>query len=187
MNTNTATAGELSIWQTPKCYFGFDPVGHVIVMTRHRESSILANSNWWIVRQRLESMHKRPIMRLEDIAHDGPFSRFDPDNTPLLYDWRASDSLVGWIEYLMIRPCAEVESLLQVARGVQRELDAYPILDEDDYSERQQEAMENYWNTESLKQRIDWCQESGTSIFSSRMDYPPERVELHWNDLGMFA
>lgn len=186
MNTNTATAGELSIWQTPKCYFGFDPVGHIVVMARHRESSILANSNWWIARQRLEAMHKVPIARLEDVAKDGPFSRFDPDKTPLLYDWRASDSMVGWIEYLMIRPCTEAKDLLQLARDMQRELDAYPILDEGDYSERQQEAMASYWASESIEDRMHWCEENGASIFAARRPYPPERVEQHWSE-EMFA
>lgn len=186
MRTSVHMAGELSIWQTPKCYFGFDPVGHIVVMARHRESSILANSNWWIARQRLEAMHKVPIARLEDVAKDGPFSRFDPDKTPLLYDWRASDSMVGWIEYLMIRPCTEAKDLLQLARDMQRELDAYPILDEGDYSERQQEAMASYWASESIEDRMHWCEENGASIFAARHPYIPEKVEYGWRDSQMF-
>jgi hypothetical protein len=154
-------------------------------MGRHRESSILDNSNWYIARRRFEAL--MPIARLEDMAKDGPFSRFDPSKTPLIYDWRASDSMVGWIEYLMIRPCPEAAPLIALAREIAESLDAYPILNEDDYSERQEEAMYGYWESDPLAQRLHWCQEAGASIFAARhAGSIPEAVHNWWRDSQMF-
>lgn len=184
MSTSMRTAGELSVWRTPKCYAGFDPVGHIVVLSRHRNSSILDASNWYTARHRIEAV--TPIARLEDLAHDGPFSLFDPDKTPIVYDWRVGDSLVGWIEYLMIRPCMNAQPLIAIARDIAGQLDAYPILDESDYSERQVEAMENYWKTEPLSQRVKLCKEHGVSIFEARRDYVPSAIEQHWS-AEMFA
>lgn len=180
--------GKITIWQTPKCYFGFDPVGHILVASMHRESSILDQSNYWTAWHRLtNALGVETIPRLADIAQDGPFSRFDPNETPLVYEWDASSSLVGWIRYLMLRPCCESRALIEsVVCPMEAAIDAYPILDESDYYERQVEAMGNYWKTESLKQRIAWCKEAGESIFAARRSCVPERVEMNWSQ-EMFA
>ena len=33
-------------WVTPKSYHGYDPVGHYIIATRHRDSGLLESANW---------------------------------------------------------------------------------------------------------------------------------------------
>lgn len=179
-------AGELAIWTTPKCYFGFDPVGHVVVAAVHRNSSICDQSNYYTAMHRLIAVGGAVPERLEDIAHDGPFSRFDPDEAPAFYDFQVGDSLVGWIKYLMLNPARASKAMLDEARAIAEALDAYPILSEDDYSERQIEAMENYWKSEPLADRVRWCREDGASIFAARRDYPPSEVEQHWGE-EMFA
>lgn len=186
MPTKNRTAGELSIWRTPKCYAGFDPVGHIVIASMHRESSILAQSNYWMTQHRLVKVGNAVPVRLEDIVHDGPFSRFDPDEAPAFYDWQAGDSMVGWIRYLMISPKKASPALVKTALAIVEALKQYPILSDADYRERQIEAMESYWKSEPLQRRIDWCRENGTSIFAARRPYPPERVEEHWSE-EMFA
>ncbi len=171
------------VWRHPGSYFGYNPEGHIIAAVKHRESSILDESNYAITSQRLLAIAMRSswwmkpqIPQLENMAHDGPFSRFNPDETPLLYTFTASCSLVGWIEYLMIRPCAAARELINESRRINEALEAYCVLSDEDYSERQVEAIGEYWRTESLRGRIDDCRRYGESIFAARHDHPPDRV-----------
>lgn len=185
MNTNIHMAGDaaLCFWRTPKCYAGYGPVGHILVEAMHRESSILAQSNYWTAWHRLHKVAGITcVPPLEATAHDGPFSRFNPDDAPALYDWQASDSLVGWIRYLMLNPKKASPALVKEVIDIAEALKQYPILSEDDYSERQQEAMESYWRSEPLCQRINWCSENDVSIFAARRDYPPRAVKEHWSE-----
>lgn len=190
MNTNAVTAGEpaLCFWRTPKCYVGYDPIGHILVEAMHRESSILAQSNYWTAWHRLHKVAGIPyVPPLEATAHDGPFSRFNPDDAPAVYDWQASDSMVGWIRYLMLNPKKAPPALVKEALDIEEALKQYPVLNEDDYSERRQEAMDSYWRSEPLDQRVYWCHKAGASIFSARRDYVPTKVEYDWLDGEMFA
>lgn len=188
MPTNAATAGEptLCFWRTPKCYFGYDPVGHIIVESMHRESQIVSKSNYWTAWHRLEQAHGAVVTPLESIAHDGPFSHFNPDDAPALYEFQVSDSMVGWIRYLMVNPKKASKALIDEAQTIHDALEAYPILSEDDYSERQTEAMENYWKNEPMHDRIQWCIDNDVSIFAARRDYPPPAIEEAWGQ-EMFA
>lgn len=176
----------LTAWTTPGCYFGYDPVGHILVRSKHRDSSILEESNYDVFCRELLAVAEAEgppvwvptgtIPRLEDMTNDGPFSRFDPAQAPILYTWRASSSMVGWVEYLMIRPCREAKALIAKARELQERYDEYPILDEQDYSDRQDEAIRSDWVSDSLKYRVRRCIEANESIFAARHDYPPDRV-----------
>jgi len=179
----------LTTWTHPGAYAGFNPEGHILAATKHRESSILEESNYAIASQRLllvamqgANWMRDVIPRLEDVFPDaGPFgSGLDPDQTPTLYTWTASCSLVGWIEYLMIRPCRESRAIVFAARLIAKELYDYPVLCDEDYSDRQIEAMENYWKREPIKDRAQWCKENGASIFAARKPYPPREVEEAW-------
>ena len=88
----------------------------------------------------------------------------------------------GWIEYLMI----DASDVAKVALGneMEQELADYPILNEDDYSTRQMNAMFEYWTNCSLRERVDYCREAEVSIFAAR--YPqnlPERVEQNLQEM----
>jgi len=179
-------SAQLTVWTTPSSYFGFNPVGHILVAAKHRESSVLDKSNFDVARQRLSNATNAPIAALEDIAKDGPFSRYNPDTTPLVYTWVASCSLVGWIEYLMLRPCREAREAIAEARRIAAAIARYPVLSDDDYSERQYEGALSYWEREPLRFRIDMCRENGESIFAARHDSPPDRV-FGWLTSEVFA
>jgi hypothetical protein len=182
----------LTVWTPPSSYFGYQPVGHIIAATKHRESLILDESNYEVTSERLLKVAQSEtfwvggsIPKLEDRA-EGPFSHFDPDDAPILYTWTASCSLVGWIERLMIRPCMAARPIIDEMRRIEEALDGYPVLSDDDYSNRQLDAMYEYWKHESLDARIDWCREADVSIFAARSDGPPEEIEQRWSE-EMFA
>lgn len=62
------------------------------------------------------------------------------------------------------------------------ELDAYPVLDEDDFSRRECEEVERCWAQMSKRERVELCRERGESIFAARRGSPPDRVHDHLRD-----
>ncbi len=98
------------------CYFG-DNGQWKVVYTIMRDSDILEESNFYC---------------LEDILKDGKFKL--PDYATIE---RASCSLCGWIDYLIINPDMIPKELLQKIEDALEGLEDYPIINEDDYSMRQ--------------------------------------------------
>lgn len=149
---------KLTVWNHPSHYAGFSPDGDYLVLTRHLDSSLLDESNW-------------------DAAHD-MFERagypVSDDTTAPVYSWRAIHSLVGWIEYLMVRQDAPTDAIA-VAQEIADSLDAYPALDEDDWSQREYDYACDCWQQCSVRDRIDMIRSSGSdaSIFAARHDYIP--------------
>jgi hypothetical protein len=90
----------------------------------------------------------------------------------------------GWIEYLMLNENAP-HTLFQTAIKITKELDAYPILNEQLYSEAQFFSMQGYWENLSMKERIDHCKDAEISIFAARHSLP-HKVQRQWFDSDMF-
>ena len=85
----------------------------------------------------------------------------------------------GWLEIILVAPdTPEAEK----AHEIESSLENYPVLDEMDYSEREYEAMQEYWTDLSIAERVDLCQKYDESIFSARSDFPPEIVEERIRD-----
>lgn len=74
----------------------------------------------------------------------------------------------GWFEILLIAP-AHAEWLA----GWVCALADYPIVDESHFSGLERGAMADYWERESLQERIRICADCGVSIFAARRDYMP--------------
>jgi hypothetical protein len=80
----------------------------------------------------------------------------------------------GWFEIVLIRPGSEAESK---AQAVSDALEDYPVVDEDDWATREDEAKHQYWAGLALRWRVDECRRHGASIFAARRtDDIPERV-----------
>lgn len=153
----------LTYWETPPYYAGFDPVGDIIIATQHRDSSLLDQSNFDVAKARLEKA-------LGD-ANDVPDN--DPDSEAPCYTFSTSHWAVGWVEYLML--CKDApQASIDEARKIASELSCYPILDEMEYSEREHEAAHDTWLHASLRERIDYCKADRCSIFAARRDYIPD-------------
>jgi len=77
----------------------------------------------------------------------------------------------GWFEIVIVDPsdADRVEILGQIAAA----LADYPILDEMDYSEREEDEATESWGFLSLSERIKLCSDNGISIFAARHDWYP--------------
>jgi hypothetical protein len=85
---------------------------------RSRDSGCLENSNFAVGLARMGG--EGDDVRVERFGH-----------------WMA-----GWIEEIYVRPGSAAET---AAREIRAELDDYPILDEDDHTERQTSEANNVW------------------------------------------
>lgn len=183
---NTAIEMSMPVWKTPDSYFGFDPVGDYVLYSRHRDSDFLTESNWEMLQQELQKIIDTiPIPNTRtQINHWGEEEELPSD---WMYIWSAGHWAVGWVEYLMIRRDAP-EELLERANDLHHYLKhEYPILDEDDYMERQDEAIYQWWKDCTLEERIDYCRKTDDSIFAARRDdeMPPD-VYDYLRDSDMF-
>lgn len=73
----------------------------------------------------------------------------------------------GWVEYMMIRADAPKE-LIEKANEIYSMLKFdYPILNEEDYSKRQEESINEYWIHADIKERIELCTRNCVKYFCS--------------------
>lgn len=158
-------------WKHPGAYFGFNPEDSYLLYSQHRESKVLDESNWCSF-----------IREMGEAGAELVFRDRDTEGEPDFYEWRASCSMVGWVGYLMIRDTAPDHLLIRAAE-ILKKLEGYPILDEDDWSERECDAVSSWWEKESLSWRVEMCQTFGANVFAARRDYPPSEVEQGLRDI----
>ena len=79
----------------------------------------------------------------------------------------------GHYELILVHPL-----LLPALEEIEGRLNNYPLLNEDDYLDRLNEAANQLWGKMSLRERIDVCKEHGLSIFSARSKWLPICDEL---------
>lgn len=90
---------------------------------------------------------------------------------------------VGWVEGLYIPATI---AAAKVAREIAQRLESYPVLDEDDYSERQSDAIAGYWERAGMGERIEMCKDAGLSGYAARRDYIPDEVFDTLSENGSF-
>lgn len=167
METKAGDTLRKAAWEHPSSYGGFSPDGHFVIATRTRDSDVLTESNWVTAGK----------MLCEAAGLDSVPAYCERDPFPPVYDWRAGHWGCGWIEYLMVAPDAP-EVVLQCAADILDSLSDYPILDESDFSEREEQARCERWKDADIRERLDYIESANKygdkiSIFAARHDYPP--------------
>lgn len=137
----------LERWKHPESYFGKQYDGYFIVIGRHRDSSILENSNF-------------------DKAWE-MLNGFESTIDPSFNHWA-----VGWSQLILVHE-SDHEGVKE-AEGIVCSLSDYPILDEEDCSEREYAFAQESWSCMRMKDRIELCKKARISIFASRRDYIPK-------------
>jgi hypothetical protein len=158
-------------WQYESNYIGEDYSNYYIIYTHNRDSNIMEESNYQSILNFLESKN----CQFEQI--------------------RFTNWLVGWHEYIMIEE-SNIDSLL-IAVDILKQLENYPIFDEDNYyqkiEDRAEELFEDLYLVEDTliheieiyKGRVTYqgrIKESGTlkndeEIEESLYDYLQEIAE----------
>ena len=115
-------------WTRPRNYAGAEWPDHFRFLTRHRDSDCLTESNFTVALAALEA-----IPEPENWPHDEP-----PVQTV-----RESHWAVGWVEWIAIHQ--DASAALAEARRMAENLESYPVLSEDDFSERETAEANRIW------------------------------------------
>ena len=103
---------------------------------------------------------------MEQSNFDGTLNRLGGEGKNVRVE-RYKHWACGWIEEIYVRPKTKQ---FKIAKEIEESLKNYPVLDEDDYSEREWEATNEYWDNASLREKIEICKRCGESIFAARRD-----------------
>lgn len=161
----------LTPWVRPSNYIGKSWYGWYSVIGHHRDSDILTESNYDCVKELLLPLNTE-IGIEDDDARNSTY--FDSQNhtTALntVEENRCHHWAVGWIESLMIHESntAALERAEEIMKGLE---DDYPVLDDEDFSRREDEAQQEAWGWMSVRDRVKCIQKyarENTSVFAAR-------------------
>ena len=129
-------------WQRASNYMGEDFSAYLVLLGRHRDSPILDNVNFDAALELLGGESKTVL-----IEH-------------------ASHWAVGWVESILINPVDK--DSVAVGEDIEERLANYPVLDEQELSRREWEAMTEYWDSASMRERVDLAKEAHGNPFLAR-------------------
>jgi len=139
------------IWEHPESYGGHSPIGDYVVYSRNRDSSILEDTNYNIILDTLKKIDTE------------------------VYDFRAHHWACGWVEYIILPQNASLDAIIEAAQIIS-DLSDYPIIDDQAYSDAQYEVVCDYWDNMRIRERVEYCRDSGESIFAARSKAIPSGV-----------
>jgi len=142
------------LWSRPDCYMGSNYHDYYVIYGRNRDSCLLENHNYDEI---LEALERENTLTASCIDNENP----------LVFDVRDHHWLVGWIEYILVSKRAS-NAVLSLVCDIVEDLESYPLLSEDRYSEKIFDAMCDHWDQCSLDEKIDYCKRNHESIFVAR-------------------
>lgn len=115
----------LTKWSRPNNYMGPNHYGYYVGPGQNRDSDALERSNFRVA---LERLGGESVCECED------------DCSCAVQVIRDSHWAVGWIEYILVHESAADK--VAILEEIQSDLDSYPVLDEDDFSQEEQDEAE---------------------------------------------
>lgn len=134
----------LTRWTQPSSYFGASWDHYYSAgFGQSRESDDLEQSNFAVVLRELAKLP--PFVPMADA--DGPnipsYADQPEDTIPSRYVVRESHWAVGWVEWIAIHETDT--AALELCNSLVEQCDGYPALDEQDWTEREQESAATVW------------------------------------------
>lgn len=151
-------------WEHPDSYFGTEFPGWYILYSRCRDSHRIANCNYETIVTQLNA----------DESWEGDEPP-EPGTEPSVISASFNHWAVGWLEFILVH---EQSPKLQQAQEIYDALSNYSILDEEALGEMELNDAEEAWSNADLKERIDWCKESGLSFLQARKDELPIGINI---------
>ncbi len=124
----------LKLWTSPNSYFGDNWSNYYVFLSRNRDSDDLSESNF--------------ECGLKAIGGESETVKIVCAN-----HWA-----VGWVEWIAIDKSDE--NALRLADDIAEKLSNYPILDESDFSEREQETATRTWSRFNYKERLAYIRKN---------------------------
>jgi len=147
----------LENWTRPGSYMGANWPEMFVFIGQNRDSGCLDRSNFEVAQARLGEIPEP--------------TNWPHDEQP----WtviRESHWACGWVEWIGINRDATAH--LKAADKMAGEMEDYPVLDENKFSEKEYNEAAEYWEHSDTSDRVELCQSAGVSVFAARRDYLPE-------------
>lgn len=129
----TYTPENLKRWEMPSCYFGAQwPDYYGAGFGQSRDSGCLEESNFACVLAALKA--------LPPFVYSAPDCDNEIESRQVI---RESHWAVGWVEWIAIHEADT--AALELCDRLRGEANDYPVLNEEDYSEREQAAADTTW------------------------------------------
>jgi hypothetical protein len=109
----------MKLWTRPDSYFGAEWPEYYVAYGHHRDSDVLSESNFYSLLRRLGGESETVLVI------------------------RESHWAVGWVEWIGIHQSDE--TAVRIATECLEQLEEYPILDDEDFSEREEHECEVMW------------------------------------------
>ena len=146
----------LKRWKLPDSYFGAEWPEYYSFLSQHRDSDSVSRSNF--------------IRGLELIGGES--------DTVIVV--RERHWAVGWMEWIAIHQSDD--AALQSADEIMAALSDYPVIDDNHLSEMEWNEAADYWESASIRERLEHCKNADISIFAARHDYMPIGFFDHFRD-----
>lgn len=160
-------------WERPESWVGKSWYGWFIGLAQSRDSDALTRSNY--------ECFVKALKELPDVFVDDSCNAYGWDEVNTVYRVYESHWACGWVEWVAIHPSNT--AAIKLADEMMCQLEDYPVLDDEHYSELESEEVCEYWSFMGMRDRIELCAKNNESIFAARRDYPPDRV---YDDLRDF-
>lgn len=148
-------AKNLKLWATPSHYYGAEYPEYYVCATQTRDSHCLDRANFDATLKAIgESKYTNAVI----VA-------------------RASHWLCGWVEVLLVHRGASKK--IAIADQIAAALQNYPVVDENLYSQYENEEKESIWAQMDLRERMQLCVRAGLSCLAARHDYIPSDVDQY--------
>ena len=132
-------------WTRPCCYCGASWPEWYVFLWQNRDSDAVTRSNFRVGLERLGG---------------------ESDTVKVI---REKHWTVGWVEWIGIHESAADKVLL--ADEMLDSLSDYPVLSDDDWGDLEATEVMAYWGRMGIRERMEWCQRSGVSVFVARREY----------------
>jgi hypothetical protein len=94
---------------------------------------------------------------------------------------RSGHWAVGWVEVILIHESDKEH--IGIGEKIQSELQDYPVLSEDRFSQYELDKVMGYWKSCGLRERIRLCQDCKIPFTAARFDDAPSRYNELWECL----
>jgi hypothetical protein len=156
-------------YRRPSDYFGATWYGYYPVDGQHRDSGHLDQSNFEGIWAELEALQSDYTAGPDDLNDNAEGEILDSVVRTVCNHWA-----VGWVETLYVHESNR--AALEHADALLERLEDYPVLDDDDLSQREWTAASEYWSNASMRERARILREcrSRVSLFAVRRDELPQ-------------
>ena len=140
----------MKLWKHPSNYIGATWEGWLVFLGRNRDSDCLVNSNFDTALSRV-----RAVMSKDSVPGE--------DDCATVQVVSENHWLCGWVEWVAIHP-SDTAAVAE-AEAIESELENYPVLDEEDFSRREDEEAQTVWrNCYNARERVAYMREHASQF-----------------------